>query len=341
MAKRAIITGITGQDGFYMALMLLSFGYDVAAIIRPVARQSSGQNDLTFLANKGVRFYFGDMLDTDSLMSVTLDFRPHEIYNFAAQSHVGTSFKMSDYTMQVTGLAVQRWLEAILASGVDVKFYQASSSELWGKQPAPQSEQTPFAPQSPYANAKLLAYHATKMARERGLFAVNGILCNHESPRRGKDFVTQKIIRLVADVAEGRAKEVRLGNLDAKRDWGFAPEYVWAAFLMLQEDKPDDFVIGTEVSVTVRHFLERVCKLYHLSANRVYVPDVSMFRPLEVPELCADITKARNILGWYPTIKVDELIDIMVNPMTNHHITRMAKSSQFKYLGELRNEGKA
>jgi len=332
--KRALITGVTGQDGSYLAELLLSKGYEVHGLVRRASTFNRSRIDhLRADRQSRTRFllHYGDLGDTESLAGVLRLAQPDEVYNLAAQSHVGISFRMPTYTGDVTGLGVVRLLEAVRAVCPEARFYQASSSELFGKaEEIPQSERTPFHPRSPYAVAKMYAYWATVNYREAyGMFAVNGILFNHESPRRGENFVTRKISRAVAEIATGRRESVALGNLEARRDWGFAGDYVAAMWRMLQVDVPADYVIGTGQAHSVREFAERafaetgvtlawegagvdeVGRDAATGAVRVTV-DPSYFRPAEVDFLLADPSRARKELGWEPEVGFDELVRMMV-----------------------------
>jgi GDPmannose 4,6-dehydratase len=316
--KRALITGITGQDGSYLAELLLEKGYEVFGIIR---RSSSFNTDrIEHLYRdpheEGVRLrlVYGDLNDASSLNKLVRTIRPDEIYNLGAQSHVRVSFDIPEYTGEVTGLGTVRLLEAVRESGLTPRFYQASSSELFGSSPAPQSETTPFHPRSPYAVAKLYSYWITVNYREAyGLFACNGILFNHESPRRNETFVSRKITRAAARIKLGMQDKLYLGNLDAKRDWGYAKDYVEAMWLMLQQDRPDDFVIATGECHTVRDFLDHAFGHVDLDWKRYVEIDPKYFRPAEVDELRGDMSKARRLLGWEPKVKFAELVRLMVD----------------------------
>ena len=334
MNKKAIITGVTGQDGSFLTELLLSKGYEVHGIVRRSSSFNTGRID-HIINNKKFnnRFYFhhGDITDSSSLNRLIEAVEPDEIYNLAAQSHVKVSFEIPDYTAQVDGLGALRFLDAIRKVGVKTKFYQASTSELFGKvQEIPQSERTPFYPRSPYAVAKLYAYWIIVNYREAyNLFACNGILFNHESERRGETFVTRKITRAAARIKEGLQEKILLGNLDAKRDWGYAPEYCEGMWLMLQQEKPEDFVLATGESYTVRDFVDIAFKALDIEidwrgngekeigvekktgAIRVEV-DPKYYRPTEVNELLGDPSKARSLLGWEAKTSLENLIKIMI-----------------------------
>jgi GDPmannose 4,6-dehydratase len=316
-AKRALITGITGQDGSYLAELLLSKGYEVHGLIRRASTFNTSRIEHLYVDphEPGARIFlhYGDLSDSGQLTNLIYNVQPQEIYHLAAQSHVRVSFDVPEYTGDVTGLGLTRLLEAIRRSGIATRFYQASSSELFGDAPPPQNEKTPLQPRSPYAAAKLYAYWMVRNYREAyGIFAVNGILFNHESPRRGETFVTRKITRAAARIKLGLQKKLYLGNLEAKRDWGYAPEYVEAMWRMLQQENPEDFVIATGESHSVREFLEEVFS--HLDMDwREYVEiDPRYFRPTEVECLLGDPSKARQILGWQPQVAFSELARLMV-----------------------------
>jgi GDPmannose 4,6-dehydratase len=317
--KRALITGITGQDGSYLAEFLLHKGYEVHGIIRRASTFNTRRLDHIYQdphVGKGARLYlhYGDISNSGNLSDIIGETQPDEIYHLAAQSHVRVSFDLPDYTGDVTGLSTVRILEAIRRAKPDVRFYQASSSEMFGATPPPQHESTPFQPQSPYAAAKVYAYHITRNYREAyGLFACNGILFNHESPRRGETFVTRKITRAVAAIVAGRQNSLYLGNLDARRDWGYAPEYVEAMWLMLQAEQPGDFVIGTGESHTVREFLDEAFGYVELDWRDYVRIDPRYYRPTEVDYLLADAGKAGAELGWTPKVRFQELVRIMLD----------------------------
>lgn len=318
MNKVALITGITGQDGSYLAELLLSKDYEVHGIIRRSSSFNTGRlNDIyqePHVDNRKMILHYGDLQDSTSLASLVRETKPKEIYNLGAQSHVKVSFEIPEYTADITGTGTIRLLEAIRASGIETKFYQASSSELYGSTPPPQNEQTPFHPRSPYGAAKIFSYWSTVNYREAyGMHASNGILFNHESPRRGETFVTRKITRAVARIAAGIDKEVYLGNLDAVRDWGYAKEYVEVMWLMLQQSKGDDFVIATGESATVRQFAEVAFSRANLDWQKYVKLDKRYLRPSEVDSLVGDASKAEKILGWKPKTNWKKLAEIMVD----------------------------
>ena len=317
--KRALITGITGQDGSYLAELLLNKGYEVHGIIRRASTFNTDRIDALYRDPhvNGVRLFlhYGDIADSTNLIKLLYRLRPDEIYHLAAQSHVRVSFDIPEYTGDVTALGTIRILEAIRETGVPSRFYQASSSEMFGKaQEMPQRETTPFYPRSPYAAAKVYAYWVTVNYRESyGLYACNGILFNHESPRRGETFVTRKITRGVAAIKAGLQDKLYLGNLDARRDWGYAPEYVEAMWLMLQQDAPDDYVIATGETHSVREFLEEAFAYAGLDWQRHVEINPRYFRPTEVDLLIGDPSKARAKLGWKPTTGFRDLVRLMVD----------------------------
>ena len=316
--KRALITGITGQDGSYLAEFLLAKGYEVHGLIRRASTFNTDRIDHIYRDphDPGARLFlhYGDLSNGEQLTNLIYNIKPDEIYHLGAQSHVRVSFDMPEYTGDVTGLGTTRILEAIRRSGIKTKFYQASSSEMFGAAPPPQNEKTPFHPRSPYACAKLYAYWMTVNYRDGyGLFACNGILFNHESPRRGETFVTRKITRAIANILAGKQNKLYLGNLKAKRDWGYAPEYVEAMWLMLQQDKPDDYVIGTGEAHSVQEFLEAAFAYVDLDWRQYVEIDPRYFRPTEVEFLLADPSKARKELGWEPKVRFEELVKIMVD----------------------------
>ncbi|MDZ4159893.1 MAG: GDP-mannose 4,6-dehydratase [Anaerolineaceae bacterium] len=317
--KKALITGITGQDGSYLAEMLLHNGYEVHGLIRRASTFNTRRIDHIYRDphnGEKVHLYlhYGDVSIPDTLLDVIYNVRPEEIYHLAAQSHVRVSFDMPEYTGDVTGLGTIRILEAIRKSGVNARFYQASSSEMYGSAPPPQSENTPFEPRSPYAAAKVYAYWVTRNYREGyNLFACNGILFNHESPRRGETFVTRKISRAVAHILAGKQSHLYLGNLDARRDWGYAPEYVEAMVKILQMDKPGDYVLGTGEAHTVREFLEEAFGYVGLDWQEYVRVDPRYFRPTEVDYLLADADRSRKLLDWQPKVGFHELVRIMVD----------------------------
>lgn len=317
--KRALVTGITGQDGSYLAELLLEKGYEVHGVVRRASTFNTERIDHLYVDrhedHAKLFLHFGDLNDASSLQTIIRDVEPHEVYNLAAQSHVRVSFDIPEYTGEVTALGSVRILEAIRKLGIKSRFYQASSSELYGKVvETPQRETTPFHPRSPYAVAKAYAFYMTQNYREAyGLFATNGILFNHESERRGETFVTRKITRAVGRIKHGLQKELFLGNLDAKRDWGHAKDYVEAMWLMLQQETPDDFVIGTGETYAVREFADRAFARAGLEAKDFIKIDPRYFRPAEVDLLLADPTKAKKQLGWQPKVSFTELVERMVD----------------------------
>jgi GDPmannose 4,6-dehydratase len=345
MSKVALITGITGQDGSYLTELLISKGYEVHGLIRRASTFNTKRINHLYVDPhvSGARLFlhYGDLSDAGQLTNIIYNIKPEEVYHLGAQSHVKVSFEMPEYTGDVTAIGTTRLLEAIRRSGIKTKFYQASSSEMFGAAPPPQNEKTPFHPRSPYAAAKVYAYWMTVNYREGyNMFACNGILFNHESPRRGETFVTRKITRAIANIIAGKQKKIFLGNLDAKRDWGFTPEYVECQWLILQQEEPDDYVIGTGESHSVREFVElafayagvvltwqgssleekgvvkevisySTCDLK--TGDIVVEIDPHYFRPAEVDFLCADPSKARERLGWKPKVSFNELIKVMVD----------------------------
>jgi GDPmannose 4,6-dehydratase len=351
--KRALITGITGQDGSYLSELLLSKGYEVHGLIRRASTFNTGRIDHIYndphMPETRLFLHYGDLSDSGQLVNLIYNIKPDEIYHLGAQSHVRVSFDMPEYTGDITALGTTRLLEAVRRSGIKARFYQASSSEMFGSAPPPQNECTPFCPRSPYAAAKVYAYWMVANYREGyGMFACNGILFNHESPRRGETFVTRKITRALSNILANKQRRLYLGNLDAKRDWGFAPEYVECQWLMLQQDVPDDYVIGTGESHSVREFVEgafgyagieikwqgsgteekgiirsltstltssstsTLTSGLHVGDTVIEI-DPKYFRPTEVDFLQADIKKARIKLGWETRTTFDELIKIMVD----------------------------
>jgi len=316
--KTALISGITGQDGSYLTEFLLRKNYIVHGLIRRSSTFNTSRIEHLYddPHNKNVRLFlhYSDVIDSDTIYKIISEIRPNEIYNLAAQSHVKVSFELPEYTANVDGLGALRILEAIKDLGFRTKFYQASSSEMFGSSPPPQNEGTPFMPRSPYAIAKLFAHNITINYRNAyGIFACSGISFNHESPRRGETFVTRKITMAVAKIVAGKQEKLFLGNLDAKRDWGFAPEYVKAMWLMLQQRKPDDFVIATGESHSVREFVELAFKLAGLNWKRYVRIDPRYFRPTEVNNLLGDPSKAARVLKWKPKVKFKSLVKIMLN----------------------------
>ena len=319
MTKKAMITGITGQDGSYLAELLLSKGYEVHGIKRRSSSFNTSRIDavLPDWHDRDARLflYFADLADSSSLIRLLSQVRPDEIYHLGAQSHVRASFDIPEYTADITALGTTRILEAVHATGIKTKFYQASSSEMFGQvAETPQRETTPFRPRSPYACAKVYAHWITINHRESyGLFACNGILFNHESPRRGETFVSRKITRAVARIHRGLQDKLYLGNLDAKRDWGYAPEYVEAMWRMMQLDEPDDFVVATGETHTVREFVQGAFDYAGLDWRKWVEIDPRYFRLTEVDTLLGDASKARRVLGWEPNVKFEQLIRIMVD----------------------------
>ena len=317
--KKALITGITGQDGSYLSELLLEKGYEVHGIIRRSSSFNTGRIMHLFkdIHETDSRFFlhYGDLTDGSRLEQLVERIEPDEVYNLAAQSHVRISFDEPIYTANVVALGMLRLLEAIRTVFGDsgVRFYQASSSEMYGLAPAPQSEKTPFYPRSPYACAKAYAYYQVINYREAyNLHASNGVLFNHESPRRGETFVTRKITRGIARILAGKDKKLYLGNLDAKRDWGYAKDYVEAMWLILQQDTPDDYVIATGESWSVTNFLNEAAALVGINWKDIVEIDKRYFRPTEVDLLVGDATKARKKLGWKPTVSFSELVRIMM-----------------------------
>ncbi|MSR86548.1 GDP-mannose 4,6-dehydratase, partial [Candidatus Peribacteria bacterium] len=333
--KKALITGITGQDGSYLAELLLKKGYEVHGLVRRASTFNRGRIEHLFsdsdTPDLPIQLHYGDLGDSSSLMRVLEVSAPDEIYNLAAQSHVGISFDIPEYTGDVTGLGTARLLEAIRTSKRSVRFYQASSSELYGKTNAKmQNEETPFHPRSPYACAKAYAFYLVQNYRESyGMYAVNGILFNHESPRRGENFVTRKITLSLARILAGKQQSLHIGNFEARRDWGFTPEFVEGMWKMLQQDTPDDFVLATGKTASVREFLELCLGIAHIPFERsgkgkdekyvntktgkvIVQVDSHFYRPAEVDYLLGDASKAKKVLGWEAKTSVDELAKIMM-----------------------------
>ncbi|MEC8023495.1 MAG: GDP-mannose 4,6-dehydratase [Myxococcota bacterium] len=316
--KKALVTGITGQDGSYLVELLLREGYEVHGIIRRASTFNTKRIDHIYqdphLNGVDMFLHYGDMTDGSALARLLAKVEPDEIYNLAAQSHVRVSFDIPEYTGDVVGLGATRLLEAIRDVGLSPRYYQASSSELYGKvQEVPQRETTPFYPRSPYAAAKLYAYWMTVNYREAyDLYACNGILFNHESERRGETFVTRKISRAAAAIKLGLQEKLYLGNLEARRDWGYAPDYVRAMWMMLQADTPDDYVVATGETHSVREFVDVAFSQLGLSYQDYVEIDPRYFRPTEVDLLIGDPTKARQTLGWEPEVSFEQLVDIMV-----------------------------
>jgi len=340
MTKRALITGITGQDGSYLTELLLAKGYEVHGLVRRASTFNRGRIDHLFndphTTKVPLFLHYGDLGDSSSLSRVLAMVKPAEIYNLAAQSHVGVSFDMPEYTADITGTGTVRLLEAIRSDGLTTRFYQASSSELFGKVvESPQRETTPFYPRSPYGCAKAYSFHITRNYRESyDMYAVNGILFNHESPRRGENFVTRKITLSLAKILAGKLDCVYLGNMDAKRDWGYAKEYVEGMWMMLQEDTPDDYVLATGRTASVREFLELCLQHVGFSFERkgegkdehyidtktgktIVKIDPDYYRPAEVDLLIGDASKAKNVLGWEAKTQLDELARIMMDADCN------------------------
>ena len=315
--KRALITGVTGQDGSYLAELLLNKGYEVHGLIRRSSTFNTSRIEHLYKDphEKGNKFHlhYGDITDGVGIANLIRELEPNEIYNLAAQSHVKVSFEMPDFTAQVDAIGTIRILEALRAAKIKTKFYQASTSELYGSTPPPQSELSSFAPRSPYAAAKLYSYWVVRNYREAyGLHATNGILFNHESPRRGETFVTRKITMAAAKIKLGLQEKLYLGNLDATRDWGYAPEYVESMWLMLQQEKPDDFVVATGVGATVRDFCEVAFSKLDLDYKDFVITEDRYIRPTEVDALMGDPSKIKKILGWEAKTHWKELAGIMV-----------------------------
>ena len=315
--KRALITGVTGQDGSYLAEILLDKGYEVHGIIRRSSTFNTSRIEHLYKdpheTNNRFHLHYGDITDGVGISNLVRDLEPHEIYNLAAQSHVKVSFEMPDFTAQVDAVGTIRLLEAIRAAKIDTKIYQASTSELYGSTPPPQAETSPFSPQSPYAAAKLYSYWVVRNYRDAyDLHATNGILFNHESPRRGETFVTRKITMAAARIKLGLQTKLFLGNLDAVRDWGFAPEYVESMWLMLQQDKPDDYVVATGIGATVRDFCEASFSALDLDYRDFVETEDRYMRPTEVDALVGNPSKAESVLGWKAKTHWKELAELMV-----------------------------
>ena len=333
--KKALITGITGQDGSYLAELLLEKGYEVHGIVRRVSTFNRERIAHLFLEpheGRGITLHYGDLTDSSSLHRIIRDVSPDEVYNLGAQSHVRISFDIPEFTGEVTGISTTRLLEAIHHDNPKTKFYQASSSEMFGKvAETPQSETTPFHPRSPYGVAKVYSYWMTVNYRESyGMYAANGILFNHESPRRGENFVSKKVTSGLAKIIANKQEKLYLGNLDAKRDWGYAKDYVDGMWRMLQQDKPDDYILATNETHTVREFIEEACKIIDIelrwegkeleekgidakTGKAIIEIDPKYFRPAEVDVLLGDYSKAKKILGWEPKVKFQELVKIMMD----------------------------
>ena len=315
--KKAFITGITGQDGSYLAEFLLGKGYEVHGLIRRSSTFNTDRIDHLYRdfhdPNAKIFLHYGDLSVSGQIMDLLSSINPDEIYHLGAQSHVRVSFDMPEYTGDITGLGTLRILESIRKTGIKAKFYQASSSEMFGAAPPPQSEKTLFQPRSPYAAAKVYAYYISQNYRDAyGIFATNGILFNHESPRRGETFVTRKITRAATQIKLGLRDKLYLGNLEAKRDWGFSGDFVEAMWLMLQQEKPDDYVIATGETHSVREFTEKVFQKLDLDYHQYISIDPRYFRPTEVDVLLGDASKAEKALNWRPRVSFDQLVDMMV-----------------------------
>jgi GDPmannose 4,6-dehydratase len=316
--KRCLCTGISGQDGSHLAELLLDKGYEVHGIIRRSSSFNTGRIDHIYQdpheRGRHLILHYGDLADASRLTNLLYDIRPDEIYNLGSMSHVRVSFDMPEYTSDIVALGTTRLLEAIRRSGLRTKFFQASSSEQFGDSPAPQNEATPFRPRSPYAVSKCYAHWMTVNYREGyNMFACCGISFNHEGPRRGETFVTRKITRAIGEILAGRQEHLYLGNLDAKRDWGYAPDFCEGMFLMMQQDKPDDFVFGTGESHSVKEFLTAAFDYAGLDWEKYVRIDPRYFRPTEVEDLRADYSKAKRVLGWEPKVTFKELVRIMVD----------------------------
>lgn len=337
--KKALITGIAGQDGSYLAELLLKKDYRVHGLIRRASTFNTGRIEHIYqdphVHKRRLFLHYGDLADSSVINKLINQIKPDEVYHLGSQSHVRVSFDIPEYTVDITGLGTLRILEAIRSSGLPIKFYQASSSEMFGASPPPQNEKTPFRPRSPYGCAKVLAFHTTILYREAyGVFACNGILFNHESPRRGETFVTRKITRGVAKISAGLEKKIYLGNLEAKRDWGYAPEYVEAMWLMLQQKRPDDFVIATGETHSIREFLEEAFKYIGISNWQKYVDvDPCYYRPTEVENLRGHASKAKEKLGWEPKVKFKELVKIMMDhDLKEHGLDKYIKADKNKLI---------
>ena len=329
--KKALITGVTGQDGSYLAELLLSKGYEVHGIIRRASTFNTSRIDHIYqdphVPNARFFLHYGDLTDSEQVSNILYNVKPDEVYHFAAQSHVRVSFDIPEYTGNVTALGALRVVEAIRRAGNTTRLYQASSSEMFGNAKPPQNESTVFEPQSPYACAKVFAYWVVRNYREGyGTHACNGVLFNHESPRRGETFVTRKVTRGISSILTGHSNKLYLGNLEAKRDWGYAPEYVECMWKMLQRDRPEDLVIGTGESHSVREFVEEAFSYAGLDWKKSVETDPRYFRPLEPNALLADSTKARELLGWNPHVGFKDLVRIMVDADM--------KKAGFKPIGE-------
>ena len=316
--KKAFITGITGQDGSYLTEFLLSKNYEVHGIIRRASTFNTGRLEHIYVdpheVDARLFLHYGDLSDSEQISNILYNVKPDEVYHLGAQSHVKVSFSMPEYTGNVTGLGTTRILEAVRRSGNHVKFYQASSSEMFGRSPSPQNEQTPFNPTSPYAVAKVYSYWMAKNYRiGYDMFACNGILFNHESPRRGEIFVTRKITMAIANILAKRQQFLYLGNLEPKRDWGYAPEYVEVMWQILQNKIPDDFVVGTGIQHSVREFVEQAFSYAGLNCDDYVLTDKKYFRPTETEDLAADSSKIKKAIGWKPKVNFKNLVKIMVD----------------------------
>jgi GDPmannose 4,6-dehydratase len=316
--KRAFVTGITGQDGSYLTEFLLSKGYEVHGIIRRASTFNTGRLEHIYIdpheANARLFLHYGDLSDSEQITNILYNVKPDEVYHLGAQSHVKVSFSMPEYTGNVTALGTTRILEAVRRSSNHVKFYQASSSEMFGRSPSPQNEETPFNPTSPYAVAKVYAYWMTRNYRlGYNMFACNGILFNHESPRRGEIFVTRKITMAIANILAKKQQFLYLGNLEPKRDWGYTPEYVEVMWQILQNDAPEDFVVGTGKQHSVREFVEQAFSYVGLNSGKYLKTDQKYFRPTETEDLAADSRKLKNVIGWEPKVMFTDLVKIMVD----------------------------
>lgn len=316
--KKALITGITGQDGSYLTELLLHKGYEVHGVVRRSSSFNRDRIDHLYkdphLPSTHLFLHYGDLADSEQLTDIIYNIKPDEIYHLGAQSHVRVSFDLPEYTSNITALGTTRILESVRRSGIETKFYQASSSEMFGAAPPPQNENTPFLPRSPYAASKVYSYWMVRNYRDGyNLFACNGILFNHESPRRGENFVTRKITMGLSRIKAGLTDKLYLGNLEAKRDWGFAPEYVEAMWTMLQHEKPDDFVIGTGETHSIKEFLDEAFGYLNMDWKDYVEIDSRYFRPTEVEYLKADYSKAKKELGWTPRITFKDLVKIMVD----------------------------
>ncbi len=316
--KKALITGITGQDGSYLAELLLSKGYETHGLIRRSSSFNTDRIDHIYVdphdPDAKLHLHYGDLSDSSQLTNLIYNIEPDEIYHLGAQSHVRVSFEMPEYSNDVTGLGTVRILESIRKSGIKCRFYQASSSEMFGATPPPQNELTPFQPRSPYACAKLMAHWTAVNYRDGyDLFAVTGILFNHESPRRGETFVTRKITKAISNILLGRQDYLFLGNLEPTRDWGYAPEYVEMMWAMLQQDNPEDFVVGTGETHSVKEFVEEAFSYAGLDWKEYVKTDPNYFRPTEVESLKSDPSKAKDILGWKAAVGFSDLVKIMVD----------------------------